>query len=386
MAEVLTGVNGDIIRWARELYNLSIEEAASSLDVNVDRYIMWEKGEEYPTYAKLKNISSVFHKPSAIFFFPMPPQLPDLKGELRTLPTAVVNSFSKNIIVQFEKAKVYQMNLQELYGIKPSLLSDLGIIPKDIVECSKFIREQLDFPIIAQKQRKSDKVVFEIFREKLYECGIYVFKDSFKDTTVSGLCINDRHFPVIVINNGMSFARQNFTLFHELYHLISDTNGVEIIRDDFYSFLDKTQKNSEKMCDAFANEFLVPLYDFKIELGKSSIDEYKIDDLSKLYSVSKEAIMYKLYSMNKITSEHYTSLKENFYGEALRNQDKNKENKKSGGSYYNTKLSYLGTRYTTEVFQQHFKGNIDRNRTSEMLGTKSDHLSKLETAFFRGAK
>lgn len=40
--------------------------------------------------------------------------------------------------------------------------------------------------------------------------------------------------PIIMINNSMSFARQNFTLFHELYHLIANTSGAEIIRDDYY--------------------------------------------------------------------------------------------------------------------------------------------------------
>lgn len=33
------------------------------------------------------------------------------------------------------------------------------------------------------------------------------------------ICINDEQYPVILINNSMSFARQIFTLLHELYHL-----------------------------------------------------------------------------------------------------------------------------------------------------------------------
>ena len=44
----------------------------------------------------------------------------------------------------------------------------------------------------------------------------------------------------------MSFARQNFTLFHELYHLIANTSGAEIIRDDYYIYLDEQQSYVEK--------------------------------------------------------------------------------------------------------------------------------------------
>ena len=99
MAETLSGVNGEIIRWAREFYNMSPDEAAQAIDVDISRYMNWENGTEHPTYAKLKKISDVFRKPSAVFFFPEPPQLPSIKGDLRTLPDEIVNSFSKNAII-----------------------------------------------------------------------------------------------------------------------------------------------------------------------------------------------------------------------------------------------------------------------------------------------
>ena len=34
MAEVLTGVNGNILKWAREFYNMSLEEAATAIGVD----------------------------------------------------------------------------------------------------------------------------------------------------------------------------------------------------------------------------------------------------------------------------------------------------------------------------------------------------------------
>ena len=35
MAEVLTGINGAIIKWAREYYNMSIEDAAVLIGVDI---------------------------------------------------------------------------------------------------------------------------------------------------------------------------------------------------------------------------------------------------------------------------------------------------------------------------------------------------------------
>lgn len=383
MAETLSGVNGKIIRWAREFYNMSPDEAAQAVGVDISRYMNWEDGTEHPTYAKLKKISDVFRKPSAVFFFPEPPQLPSIKGDLRTLPDEIVNSFSKNVIIQFEKAKVYQLSLEELYGSKESIIAQRSSFPKDIEQLCNFFRMQLEFPISAQKARKSTKVVFEIFREKFYDLGIYVFKDAFKDNRISGICMNDDHFPVIVINNSMSFARQIFTLFHELYHLISDTSGAEIIRDDYYVALDDQQTKIENACDTFANAFLVPMDDFRQELQKKPINEDRIEELATLYSVSKEAIMYKLYKMGRMTPAEYNDLKEFFYGDAIRNGDK-KKGQSGGGNHYYTQLSYLGQRYAGDVFKQYFSGKIDSVRASEMLQSKVDHLPNLETVYFRG--
>ena len=61
-------MNGEIIRWARKFYNMSPEEAAQAIGVDISRYMNWENGTEHPTYARLKKISDVFRKPSAVFF------------------------------------------------------------------------------------------------------------------------------------------------------------------------------------------------------------------------------------------------------------------------------------------------------------------------------
>lgn len=294
-------------------------------------------------------------------------------------------NLSKNVIIQFEKAKAYQISLQELYEDKQSILFNRSSFPKDINKLCNYVRDLISFPISSQKGRKDAKVVFEIFRERFYELGIYVFKDSFKDNNISGLCLNDSQYPIIIINNSMSFARQNFTLFHELYHLLTNTSGAEIIRDDFYVYLNEQQTKNEKNCDKFANAFLIPVDDFEIELSKSPLNEDRITELAILYSVSKEAIMYKLLTMGKISNVEYDNLKETFYGDALRNI-KHQSKGNGGGNYYYTKLSYLGQRYTGDVFKEYFSGRIDNVRASEMLNSKIDHLPKLESAYFRGLK
>ena len=94
--------------------------------------------------------------------------------------------------------------------------------------------------------------------------------------------------------------------------------------------------------------------------------------------------MYKLWKLQLISSEDYAVLKESFYGEAIRAKKDNREDSAKGGNHYYKKLSYLGRRYTGEVFRQYFSGRINDIRASEMLQSKVDHLPKLETVYFRG--
>ena len=56
MAETLSGVNGEILRWAREFYNMNAEDAAKAIGVDVERYCNWEAGTDHPNSAQLPNL------------------------------------------------------------------------------------------------------------------------------------------------------------------------------------------------------------------------------------------------------------------------------------------------------------------------------------------
>lgn len=69
MAEQLSGVNGNIICWAREFYNMSPEETARSIGVSTEKYSAWESGAEFSTYAKLKKSAMYFVNHQLFFSF-----------------------------------------------------------------------------------------------------------------------------------------------------------------------------------------------------------------------------------------------------------------------------------------------------------------------------
>lgn len=50
LAEALSGVNGEILRWAREFYNMNAEDAAKAIGVDVERYCNWKTATEHPHF------------------------------------------------------------------------------------------------------------------------------------------------------------------------------------------------------------------------------------------------------------------------------------------------------------------------------------------------
>lgn len=206
-----------------------------------------------------------------------------------------------------DKARVMQINLKEIDTTKRIKLTDLYFNIKDINLYEK-LRDVLNISIELQKKAKNYSDAFEMWRSAFYDCGIYVFKDAFKEKKFSGFCLYDEQFPVIYINNSMSFSRQIFTLFHELFHIILKTSGIDKTDDDYIAKLNSTNREIETLCNSFAGEFLVPNDDLKEELKNKELNEKNISNIAKKYNVSREVIYRKLLNLNKISKNFYEML------------------------------------------------------------------------------
>ena len=116
---------------------------------------------------------------------------------------------------------------------------------------------------------------------------------------VSGM-INGK-FPVIVLNSKIGTAeRKRFTALHELGHLL--------FKDKFSEKL--SAREIENMCNAFANEMLLPTSVIAKTLeGKNKISLNELIFLQETYGISIDAIMYKLYQKGIVTEKRYKSFR-----------------------------------------------------------------------------
>ena len=130
---------------------------------------------------------------------------------------------------------------------------------------------------------------------------------------ISGCCFKTNDDKVIFINTNHTLGRQNFTLAHEIYHLLYEDV------DDFIVCGVNNNSQSEKNADNFASTLLMPdsaLYWFK---SKNQIENWSLEDIIKCeqyYQVSHHTMLIRLKNLNWINKNQFDKFKSNIIREA----------------------------------------------------------------------
>ena len=381
----MKGINPKILVWAREQAGFSKEEIAAHFKKELRIIQEWEKGSSGPSFPQLEKLAKKYKRPTALFFFSEIPEEKSIKDSFRTLPEKAISFIQPHLRFLIRKAKAMRINLSELNnGNNPAenfLLDDLTVGKKSIDTVAAELRDYLGVDLAVQRQFKKHDTAFRKWRDVLEKHGVFVFKDAFKDDDFSGFCLYDEIFPIIWVNNSMSYSRQIFTLFHELAHLLFNKSDIEMSSsDDIYlDNLSVHDREIEIFCNAFAGKFLVPDDAFSKHL-KVNVDDYNLSVLAKRFVVSREVILRKFLNANKITSAFY-SRKVGQWRDEHEAQQKRKTGRSGGNSNY-TKRAYLGENYMEMVFSKYYQNNISTEQLADYLGVKVSRISKMESLIF----
>jgi Zn-dependent peptidase ImmA (M78 family) len=379
-------INPEVLAWARRTAGYKIEDLAANKQFG--KIAKWESGDESPTYSQLEKLAEKFHRPLVVFFFPKPPLEEPVEKALRSISEDSVENLNPAIHYLFRKAKVFQLSLAELFEgqeeIQKQRLS--WLTQAGAIETSSFaerIRSILDVSIQEQQSWHGSDNAFKEWRRRLALRGVFVFKDAFKNTEVSGFCIYDNLFPIIFINNSHPKNRQIFTLFHELCHLLLKQSFLDIMTEqswlDNHVYLGK----EESLCNSLASEILVPVEHLVSQVGAAHVDETLVDQLSDSYHVSREVIARKLLDQGLVSRRSYEEMIHKWYSVRERTSA---ELDKSNGNYYNTKSSYLGDSYISVVLRNYYQGKIDIAQAADYLDIKPKSFPGLEEKFLERAK
>ena len=137
------------------------------------------------------------------------------------------------------------------------------------------------------------------------------------DEKISGACSKINNDELILINSIHSKGRQNFTIAHELYHLIYEDNEEWLICGG-----EENNDFSEKEANNFASSLLMPssaLYDY---MEKNHIEKWNLEDIiycEQFYQISHIAMLYRLRMVEKLISyDDFIKFRDNVKKEAMR--------------------------------------------------------------------
>ena len=383
MAEYMTGINPAIIKWARERSGYTLQDIAEFFKKDIPTISDWESGSAAPTYAQLEKLADKFKRPTALFFFPVVPQEPNLEAQF-SLRSSEVEKLNPRIHVLLRQAAARQISLMELnMGANPAearifrdLHAQLDAPLPDIVHQT---REYLDVSVETQASWSNPTKALEIWRDRIEEKGIFVFKDAFRSDVVDGFCLVHDEFPVIYLNNSRTHVRQIFTLFHELAHLLFRRNGIT-------RGVKIGGEKIERFCNRFAAEFLVPSSDLETRLDFPDYDDTAISELASHYKVSRPVILLKLVDRQLLKPLDYKTKTRKWEQEHKSKLQKVARSKKpSGGNPYNTLAAYLGYRFMNLAFSRYHQGDCSIEELAGHLNVKVKNLPGLEDRLLRKA-
>lgn len=376
MATAYANVNPEIIIWARQRANLSMDALSTRSGLpNVDRLSKWEQGELLPTFKQAQTFARATHIPFGYLFLPEPPPNEDKLPipDLRTVGSEPLRKPSPELIETVRHVLVRQAWYKEY-------LSSSGFEQNEFVARVDFnssvesivgdIREQLGVPEIPEKgtwDAYNRELIAKIESKNILvmRSGI-VGNNTHRPLSVKefrGFALSDNFAPVIFINAADAPEARLFTLIHELAHIWLGITGVTDAKPN-------THREEEKKCNAVAAEFLVPNKKF-VELWDSTLDSWfeNLARIASIFHVSHWVIARKALDNKFISAAEYYSYTQKVL-EKFRKADS------SGGNFYRTLKGKFSQRLSKAVVAETLSGRTLYRDAANLLGIKPVKIKK----------
>lgn len=376
-------VTPEVLQWARNLDQFSIEEISQKVKVSNEKILAWEQGEEYPTLNQAKKLAKQYRVPFAYFYLPSIPQKTKRleKVDYRTFGNCRPDEISREFRWFLRDIEDRRDTMIELY--KESELpihhfSDklpINITPEQF---SNHLRNLLG--LTAEKQirfRKAD-VALSYCISKLEENDFLIFEAAkISPREMRGVSIAYECFPIIALNRKDEQSARLFTLCHELVHILTRTSGI---CNDMEQ--EASQNDIELYCNKVTGLTLVPTKDLKANKNILLIRQYGFDDtyveaIARDFAVSREVILHRLWSIGLIEKSKYFETLRRYSDEYI--AYKRKKAKRGFLPPALDKGTQVGKLYAkTVLFAYHADRITPRETSGYLLGLHVKHFGAVE--------
>jgi Zn-dependent peptidase ImmA (M78 family)/transcriptional regulator with XRE-family HTH domain len=361
---------GKSIRKLRESWNLSQRELAEVLHLNHPQSISEiEKGDRALKAYELTILSSFFHIDIAELLCQKKQEKPVVQWRKENLPANLKDEskfikrcYNYEFIARCTGAN-HSSTLPQLSHYDPQKTAY-----EDVHEWAHRFRKALAL---------GDKPAYSI-REAIEDnWGVWVFSEEL--SAASAACTKGEFGAGILLNSSEPRWRQNYSLGHELFHLITWGPGVQ---PDMWA--GAVKKRNETLANIFSSALLMPeeliRKDFNKLVTEGKVQWYDILMLARSYDVSTLALVWRLASLGLIPENAPQDFKNS---EELTKLDRDIDRDRK------TVCSCLPKRYVRLAYKAYNDSEISIGRLADLLEISvselGDELQKYDIELYSDA-
>lgn len=377
-------VTPEVLRWARGLDRITLEEIALKLKVDVAKIEAWENGSEYPTLPQAKRLAKQYRVPFAYLYLPDTPQKTKRldKVDYRTFGNWGIEEMSRELRWFLRDVEERRDTMIELYQeAEQEPLSFTLNLPVDSTEEAFAIelRKILSLNDDNQIKFRKPEVALSYCIAKLEEQDFLVFQAvKIQPEEMRGLSVAYDTFPIIALNRKDEPSARLFTLLHELVHIVTRTSGI-------CNDMSQDKSNISQMelfCNKIAGLALVPTELLLQNKHMRSIRKYGLDDtyisaIARDFAVSREVILHRLWDIGIIEKISYFDILKRYSDEYIAYKNRRKADGFLPPAL--DKGTQVGKLYTKTVMSAYHADKLSpREASSCLLGLRVKHFGAIE--------
>ncbi|HVC07142.1 MAG TPA: XRE family transcriptional regulator [Solirubrobacterales bacterium] len=362
-----------VLRWARESFGLSVEEAAVRVNTTQERLEGAERGERNLTMRQVERAARVYERPLAALFAPEPPEEEPQEAQFRRLPGAPEPPWPSEMIGLSRRVRERQeaaadlLDLLDEEPVWPEVNETLNAPPEAAAE---MIRGRLGISLAEQAswRDRSGYAPLRHWVDAVEDLGVLVMHDgSLPVEVMRGFASLHPIVPAIVVNTQDDPRARVYTLIHELGHL------YQAERFDV--------ANLEPWLEQFAGDVLMPLDALAEEVERIAIADglRRFDEIALRFGVTPRAAVVRAAQEELIAQEEADEILGRISARGPRQRG-------GGGDYYWTKISRLSPAYTRLVFSALETQAVTYAAASSLLGVKVGNFERMRGYLDRRAE
>lgn len=372
-------VKGQVLVWARRSATATVEEAAERTEQSVATIRDWEAERAQPSFAQLERLADEYGVSYNALLLPEPPSTPEPPPDFRS-PSGRREPISRRTRRELRRARYLQRLVADAEVLPPTRL-----LPADLRGVAVTFRETMGISLDEQLSWRDSHEAFRSWRSAVTRLGILVVQFSLPIDELRGMSIpaSDGRPPVIVVNQSDFINARNFTVLHEVGHLVLARDGG--ICDPWRQVLRLSPDSLEARCNDFAGSVLVPASHLReqpeaVQAAASGDDEAVLEllrVLARRYRVSTQVIWYRLRDLQLVSAERFSGLWPRLRP-PTRQRPRQDEQRRGGISRSQRARSSYGPDLLSALFSASDRGALAPTTLMRALNVGTGDLARLQ--------